>query len=124
VVVLLLPLSLAMDNGKFDHGGGGGGSDGPVAVAVVAVAVVNYEDWWRWHLMAAAALDRGHATISRRSKRAAIRGIDFGCATTALARNRAMAVVLEEEGKGEGKKNNGNCNKVGNGERRRQRQPQ
>jgi hypothetical protein len=25
VVLLLLPLSLAMDNGEFDHGGGGGG---------------------------------------------------------------------------------------------------
>jgi hypothetical protein len=28
VVLLLLPLSLAMDDGKFDHGGGGGGSGG------------------------------------------------------------------------------------------------
>jgi hypothetical protein len=36
VVLLLLPLSLAMDNGKFDHGGGGGGSGGPVAAAAVA----------------------------------------------------------------------------------------
>ncbi len=45
VVLLLLPLSLAMDDGEFDHGGGGGGSGGPAAVAAVAgVAVDN--DWW------------------------------------------------------------------------------
>jgi len=28
VVVVLMPLSLAMDNGEFDSGGGGGGGDG------------------------------------------------------------------------------------------------
>jgi hypothetical protein len=28
VVLLLLPLSLAIDNGEFDHGGGGGGGGG------------------------------------------------------------------------------------------------
>jgi hypothetical protein len=28
VVVLLLPLSLAMDDGEFNHGGGGGGGGG------------------------------------------------------------------------------------------------
>jgi hypothetical protein len=33
VVLLLLPLSLAMDDGKFDHGGGGRGGGGPAAVA-------------------------------------------------------------------------------------------
>jgi hypothetical protein len=41
VVLLLLPLSLAIDHGELDHGGGGGGSDGLVAAAVVAVAVVD-----------------------------------------------------------------------------------
>ena len=33
VVLLLLPLSLAMDNGKFDHGGGSGGGGSPGAAA-------------------------------------------------------------------------------------------
>ncbi len=45
MVLLLLPLSLAMDNGKFDHGGGGGGGGSPAAAAVVAVAVMD--DNWR-----------------------------------------------------------------------------
>jgi hypothetical protein len=44
VVVLLLPLSLAMDNGEFDHGGGGGGGGRPAAAAAAAVAAVD-EDW-------------------------------------------------------------------------------
>jgi hypothetical protein len=41
VVLLLLPLSLAMDDGEFDHGGGGGSGGGPAAAAAVAGAV-----WW------------------------------------------------------------------------------
>ncbi len=45
MVLLLLPLSLAIDNGEFDHGGGGGGSGGLVAAAPVVVAVVD--DNWR-----------------------------------------------------------------------------
>jgi hypothetical protein len=46
VVVLLLPLSLAMDNGEFNHGGGGGvgGGGNPVAAAAAAVAAVD-DDW-------------------------------------------------------------------------------
>ncbi len=44
VVLLLLPLSLAMDNGEFDHGGGGGGGGGPAAAAVAAVAAMD-SDW-------------------------------------------------------------------------------
>ncbi len=44
VVVLLLPLSLAMDDGKFDHGGGGGGGGGPAAAAVAAVVAMD-DDW-------------------------------------------------------------------------------
>jgi hypothetical protein len=44
VVLLLLPLSLAMDNGKFDHGGGGGGGGGSVAAAAAAVAALD-DDW-------------------------------------------------------------------------------
>jgi hypothetical protein len=38
VVLLLLPFSLAMDDGKFDHGGGSGGGGGPAAAAAAAVA--------------------------------------------------------------------------------------
>ncbi len=44
-VLLLLPLSLAIDNGEFDHGGGGGGGGGPAAAAAVEVAAVD-NDWW------------------------------------------------------------------------------
>ncbi len=44
VVLLLLPLSLAMDDGEFDHGGGGGGGGGPAAAAVAAVAATD-DDW-------------------------------------------------------------------------------
>jgi hypothetical protein len=44
VVLLLLPLSLAMDDGKFDHGGGGGGGGGPAAAAAAAVVVMD-NDW-------------------------------------------------------------------------------
>ncbi len=44
MVVLLLPFSLAMDDGEFDHGGGGGGGGGLAAAAVAAVAAVD-DDW-------------------------------------------------------------------------------
>ncbi len=44
VVLLLLPLSLAMDDGEFDHGGGGGGGGGPAAAAAAAVAATD-DDW-------------------------------------------------------------------------------
>jgi hypothetical protein len=66
LVVLLLPLSLAIDNGEFNNGSGGGGGSGPVAAAAAvaaavaaAAASVNERDgiqwWWWWrHLMAAA----------------------------------------------------------------------
>ncbi len=46
MVVLLLPLSLAMDDGEFNHGGGGGGNGGLAAAAVAAVAAVDH-DWWQ-----------------------------------------------------------------------------
>jgi hypothetical protein len=46
VVLLLLPLSLAIDDGEFDHGGGSGGGGGLVAAVTVAVAVVD-DDWWQ-----------------------------------------------------------------------------
>ncbi len=52
VVVLLLPLSLAMDEGEFDHGGGdgGGGGGGDLAAAAAAVvAAVDNRDRWRCH---------------------------------------------------------------------------
>ncbi len=44
MVLLLLPLSSAIDNGKFDHGGGIGGGGGPAAAAAVAVAAMD-NDW-------------------------------------------------------------------------------
>jgi hypothetical protein len=46
VAVLLLPLSLAMDDGEFDHGGRGGGGGGLAAAAAAAVAAVD-DDWRR-----------------------------------------------------------------------------
>ncbi len=44
MVVLLLPLSLAMDKGEFDHGGSSGGGGNPAAAEAVAVAAVD-KDW-------------------------------------------------------------------------------
>ncbi len=46
MVVLLLPLSSAMDDGEFNHvgGGGGGGGSGPAAAAAAAVVAVD-DDW-------------------------------------------------------------------------------
>ncbi len=44
MVVLLLPLSLAMDNGEFDHGGGRGGGGG-LAAAAAAVVVAVDDNW-------------------------------------------------------------------------------
>jgi hypothetical protein len=44
VVLLLLPLSSAMDDGEFDHGGGGGGGGGPAAAAAAAVMAMDH-DW-------------------------------------------------------------------------------
>jgi hypothetical protein len=44
VVLLLLPFSLAMDDGEFDYGGGGGGGGGPAVAAATAAAVVAMDD--------------------------------------------------------------------------------
>jgi hypothetical protein len=44
VVLLLLPLSPAINDSDFDHDGGGGGGGGPAAAAALAVAVVD-DDW-------------------------------------------------------------------------------
>jgi hypothetical protein len=41
VVLLLLPLSLAIDANEFDHGGGGGGGGGSLAAAAVVVVAVD-----------------------------------------------------------------------------------
>jgi hypothetical protein len=45
VLVLLLPLSLASDDGEFDHAGGDGGGGSLAAVAVAAVVAVDDKDW-------------------------------------------------------------------------------
>jgi hypothetical protein len=45
VVLLLLPISLTVDDGEFDHRGGGDGSGGLVAAAAAVGAAV--EDNWR-----------------------------------------------------------------------------
>ncbi len=46
VVLLLLPISLAVDDGEFDHHGGGGSGGSPAAAAAVTGAAVD-EDWRR-----------------------------------------------------------------------------
>ncbi len=46
MVLLLLPLSPAIDDGEFDHDGGGDGGGGPVAAEASAVVVVA-DDWRR-----------------------------------------------------------------------------
>ncbi len=71
MVVLLLTLSLAIDNSEFNHGGGGGSGSSPAAATAVGVWVVEDRDQCRWHLMAMLALDGGHATTSWHSKRVA-----------------------------------------------------
>jgi hypothetical protein len=49
LVVVLLPLSLSMYDGEFDHGGGGGGGGGSAAAVVVVVAAVAAveDNYWR-----------------------------------------------------------------------------
>jgi hypothetical protein len=47
VVLRLLPLSPAMDDGNFDHSGGGGGGGGPAAAAAAAAAVAAMDNDWR-----------------------------------------------------------------------------
>ncbi len=46
MVLLFLPLSLAIEDGEFNHCGGGEGGGGSVAAAAVAMAVVD-DDWRR-----------------------------------------------------------------------------
>jgi hypothetical protein len=54
VVLLLLPISLAVDDGEFDHHGGSGSGGGPAAAAAAAgVAVGNN---WRGKRLAMKAL--------------------------------------------------------------------
>jgi hypothetical protein len=54
VVLLLLPISLAVDDGEFDHHGGGGSGGGPAAAAAAVGAVVD--DHWRQKRPATRAL--------------------------------------------------------------------
>ncbi len=49
-----MPLSSAIDHGKFDHGGGDGGGGGLAAAAAAAVAAM--EDDWRQKRPATRAL--------------------------------------------------------------------
>ncbi len=55
MVVLLLPLSLAMDDGELDQGGGGGGGGGLAAAAAAAAAVAVVDNNWQrnWPAMKA-----------------------------------------------------------------------
>jgi hypothetical protein len=52
-MLLLLPLSLAMDNSEFNHSGGVGGGGGPVAAASAAGVAMD-DDWQqKWPAMRA-----------------------------------------------------------------------
>ncbi len=44
MVLLLLPISLEVDDGEFDHCGGGGSGGGLAAAAAAAGAAVD-DDW-------------------------------------------------------------------------------
>jgi hypothetical protein len=46
VVLLLLPLSLAINDSEFNHNGGSGGGGCPAAVAALVVVAVD-DDWQR-----------------------------------------------------------------------------
>ncbi len=48
MVLLLLPISLEMDDSEFDHHGGGGGSGGLVAAAAAAGAAVDNNWRQKW----------------------------------------------------------------------------
>ncbi len=56
MVVLLSPLSLAMDDGEFDDGGGGGGGGGGGPAAAAAAAMAAVDDNWRQKRPATRAL--------------------------------------------------------------------
>jgi hypothetical protein len=49
VVLLLLPLSLEVDNSEFNHVGGGGGGGSLEAAAAPAGAAVD-DNWWQKRL--------------------------------------------------------------------------
>ncbi len=55
MVLLLLPLSLAMDDSEFDNGNVIGSGGSPVAAAAVAQVVVN-DDWQQKRLAKRALL--------------------------------------------------------------------
>ncbi len=54
MVLLLLPISLALDDGEFNHCGGGGSGGGPAAAAAAAGAAVD--DKWQQKRPATRAL--------------------------------------------------------------------
>jgi hypothetical protein len=70
VVVLLLPLSLAMDNREFDNGGDGDGGDGSGLAAASAGGSGGRRQrrggWWRGCSMAVAAWQRSTAAMDYR----------------------------------------------------------
>ncbi len=48
MVLLLLPIYLAVDDGEFNHCGGGGGGGSPAAVAAAGGAVVDNNWRQKW----------------------------------------------------------------------------
>ncbi len=47
MVLLLLPISLAVDDGEFDHRGGGGGGGSPAAAAAAAAGGAAVDEHWQ-----------------------------------------------------------------------------
>ncbi len=58
----MLPLSLARDDGEFDHRGDGGGGGGMAAAAAAAVAAVD-DDWRRKRPATRASGGRGRGLL-------------------------------------------------------------
>ncbi len=56
VVLLLLPNSLAVDNGELDHLGGGGGGGSLATAAAAAAAGAAVDDNWQQKQLAMRAL--------------------------------------------------------------------
>ncbi len=118
MVLLLLPLSLAIDHGEYDHGGGDGGGGGSAAAAVAAVAVVDNN--WRqkrpatralrvaqWHAMAKA--NSGQQRINQPTMGAAKMGSGGG----GDGNSNGSSNDGNNGGSGGGKDNGGNSDSNG-----------
>ncbi len=84
-----MPLSLAMDDSEFDHGGDCGGGGGLAAVAAVAVAAVDGD--WRQKQLATRAL--GGRGCSCGHCGGGSSGSGYDCRATAAVATTAVAAL-------------------------------